>query len=96
MSGQLTIYSLSELSLFVVSIIGAVGGLCGILGKILVTSRCSSCQFCCGLIKLKNDPLDATELEIMKDKLDLESNREKEKEPIRRNSIVIERDSPKP
>ena len=94
MSGQLTTYSLSELSLFVVSIIGAFGGLCGIIGKILVTSRCSDCNLCCGLIKLKNDPLDASELEIMKESksVDLENpTYKKEDNPEEPKIQMVER-----
>ena len=94
MSGQLTTYSLSELSLFVVSIIGAFGGLCGIIGKILVTFRCSDCNLCCGLIKLKNDPLDASELEIMKESkaLDLENpTYKKEDNPEEPKIQMVER-----
>tara|TARA_R110002020_G_scaffold239635_3_gene452192 strand:- start:702 stop:941 length:240 start_codon:yes stop_codon:yes gene_type:complete len=63
MSGNLAPYSLSELSLFVVSIITAAGGLCAVLGKIATTSRCKECKCCC--IRIVNDPLDVEEIKEM-------------------------------
>tara|TARA_R110000824_G_scaffold2946_2_gene13452 strand:- start:8894 stop:9151 length:258 start_codon:yes stop_codon:yes gene_type:complete len=69
MSG-LAPYSLSELSLFVVSCITAMGTLCAVAGKILATSRCNECSCCC--IKCKNDPLEKEELEALS-KIDLEA-----------------------
>ena len=69
MSG-LAPYSLSELSLFVVSCITAMGTLCAVMGKIMATSRCNECSCCC--IKCKNDPLEAEELKALAD-VDLES-----------------------
>ena len=56
-------YSLSELSLFVVSCITALGTLCAVMGKIMATSRCSECSCCC--IKCRNDPLEADEIEAL-------------------------------
>tara|TARA_R110000824_G_scaffold83633_1_gene209302 strand:- start:4136 stop:4417 length:282 start_codon:yes stop_codon:yes gene_type:complete len=63
MADGLDDYSLSELSLFVVSVIGACGGICGIIFKGLSTSRCENCSLCCGLVSVKNDPPTAEELE---------------------------------
>ena len=73
MSGELAPYSLSELSLFIVSIITSAGGLCAILGKIMASSRFKEWTCCC--VKITNDPYDKAELEIMKDKLEIEAPR---------------------
>ena len=65
MSGELTAYSLSELSLFVVSILGACGGLLGIFFKGISKSRCSNIKCCCGCLECMRKPPTAEELAIM-------------------------------
>ena len=65
MSGELTAYSLSELSLFVVSILGVCGGLLGIFFKGISKSRCSNIKCCCGCLECMRKPPTAEELAIM-------------------------------
>ena len=65
MSGNLTAYSLSELSLFVVSIMTAGGGLLTVFFKGITRSRCSDIRCCCGLLQCERKPPTAEELRIM-------------------------------
>jgi len=65
MSGNLTAYSLSELSLFVVSIMTAGGGLLAVFFKGITRSRCSDINCCCGLLKCERKPPTVEELRVM-------------------------------
>lgn len=77
--GQLEDFSLEQLSIFVVAILGACGGLCAIMIK----SKCSEIQM--GCCKIKRNPEAITDPEIKarleKEKLDNEKQSLTQQEP---------------
>mgnify|MGYP003645646332 CR=1 FL=1 len=88
MESLITKATVTEWSFGIIGILGAIGGLCGIIGKILTTSRCSDCSFCFGLCKVKNDPMEADEIEALGDTGALDPP--EPVPPIRRGSITKE------
>tara|TARA_R110000824_G_scaffold49375_2_gene138510 strand:+ start:1784 stop:2080 length:297 start_codon:yes stop_codon:yes gene_type:complete len=58
-------FSLSELSLFVVSVMGACAGLLGAFFKGITRSRCSNVRICCGCLECVRKPPSVDELEAM-------------------------------
>lgn len=86
MESLITKATVTEWSFGIIGILGAIGGLCGIIGKILTTSRCSNCECCFGLCKVKNDPLEVEEIKALEEGNILDPPKNEE----RRNSIVEE------